>query len=82
MEIWDIFFFLRGGKCFNQMFRGRGYGAGGGFAPPQILAFFQFTNHLKPKTVGFRFDTGYPLSETFIPASINPKYDIILFGEL
>jgi len=26
---------MRGGGGFNQMFRGRGYGAGGGFAPPQ-----------------------------------------------
>ena len=79
-----MFFFLSGGKCFNQMFRGRGYGAGEGFAPPQSgkYAFFQFTNHLKTKTVGFRFDTGHPLSEAFIPASINPKYDIRLFGEL
>ena len=26
---------MRGGGGFNQMFRGRGYGAGGGFGPPQ-----------------------------------------------
>ena len=64
-------FFLRGGKCFNQMFRGRGYGAGGVFALPQSgkYVFFQFTHHLKTKTVGFCFDTGYPLSEAFILAS-------------
>ena len=68
-----MFVFLRGGKYFNQMFRGRGYRAGGGFVLPQsgTYVFFQFTHH--PKTVGFCFDVGYPLLEAYILASPNKE---------
>ena len=49
---------MRGGGGFNQMFRGRGYGAGGGFAPPQSGKYvFKFSNlHILYKqNVRFRF---------------------------
>ena len=64
-------FFLRGGKCFNQMFRGRGYGAGGGFALPlkSKYVFSKFAHNPKTKTVGFCFDAGYPLLKAYILAS-------------
>ena len=50
-------FFLRGGKCFNQMFRGRGYGAGGRIRPSsfKVVNMRSFNLHiiLKLKLLGF-----------------------------